>query len=133
MMKKRGICVTPSYRSNQNGREKEADTQLTADAVEDIMLHKPPKDNPNGDTVAIFSGDQDMCPLIKKARKYGWNVEVWSFTDSLAEAIKTEKAQATGLTTVTIMPLEDVFDKFTFYDDKEFPSKIPAERALLVV
>ncbi len=132
MLKKSGINVIPSYRSNQNGREKEADTQLTADAVEAIVEEKPPKGNPNGDTIALFSGDQDMCPLIKKARTHGWNVEIWAYTDSLAQAIKTEEKQAVGTTKVTIIALEAVFEQFTFYDHKLFTKEIPADRTLLI-
>jgi len=124
--------VTSATRQTQNAREKETDTQLTADAVEDIVLKKPTSDNPNGDTVVLFSGDHDMCPLITKARNHGWNVEIWAYTDSVPEAIKTEAKQASGQTKVMIMPLEEHFNEFAFYDNKDFTKDIPEDRALLL-
>jgi len=106
-------------------------TQLTADAVEDIVLKKP--DNPNGDTVMIFSGDQDMCPLIRKARNYGWNVEVWTYTDTVPDVFKWEPKHINGSRTLKMMPLEIHFKEFAFYDNKDFSnSDIPEDRALLL-
>lgn len=58
-IRKKHIHVSVSARSSWNDREKEIDTNLTADAVEDIIMYKRFADH-NNSAIVIFSGDKDV-------------------------------------------------------------------------
>jgi len=75
-----------------------------------------------------------MCPMIRMARKYGWNVEVWSYSDSLATAIKTEKERKADGTVVVVKDLDKEFDNFAHSDHQQWKNEIPIpkERTLII-
>ena len=135
MLTKKGFEVRQSVSSSFSSREKEADTQLTADAVEDVITKKPSEAKPHGGTVVLLSGDQDMCPLIKKARNHGWHVEIWAYNDTLSTILKTEAERKVDGTLVTIkaLELEEKFEKYTHTVYTEWKEGIPVDRALVVV
>jgi uncharacterized LabA/DUF88 family protein len=138
LLKKIGFEVIVSSSSNYSSREKEADTQLTADVVEDVIVKRPSTakpHEPHGGTVVLLSGDQDMCPLVKKARKYGWHVEIWAYKDTLSAVIKTEAERKEDGTRVTIAALEDHFRNFTHTVSSDWKDgeRIPEERTLAVM
>lgn len=122
------------FLSDSKYGEKEVDTQLTADAVEDILLHKfRPLDErkvPQKGTLIILSGDKDMRPVVKVARKYEWDVELWAYTESLSEGLTKEMKRKEYGSKMEVKPLEDHFQKFTFYDYRQMESK--KDKMLLV-
>lgn len=76
-----GFSIKICPRSQITGGEKMLDTSLTADAVEDIIKFY---EFASYGTVILFTGDADLIPVVKKALKYGWSVEIWSYEDSLS-------------------------------------------------
>jgi len=114
--------------------EKEVDTQLTADAVEDLLRHhlrsRSDQREPQKGTLILLSGDKDMRPLIKVARKIEWDVEVWAYAFSLAGAMQIEMERKEYGSMMEVKPLEEYFNEFVFYEDKNM--EIQKERSLLV-
>lgn len=74
------------------------DTSLTADAVEDII--NLAEEHSSSGTVLLFTGDADLIPVVEKALKYGWTVEVYSYKDSLSNQFETKKDESDGHVTI---------------------------------
>jgi len=64
-------------------KEKSADTDLCVRATEAIIDHKP-------DVLVLCSGDLDMLPLVKMAKKYSCVVHLWTFRKSSASDLEKE-------------------------------------------
>jgi uncharacterized LabA/DUF88 family protein len=85
-----------TYERSIFGGEKAIDTELVALGVEKIYEHPRPA------VLKLLSGDRDFLPLIKRAYKRGWEMELWGFSDS----ISNELAQAVH----RVKLLDSVFD-----------------------
>lgn len=59
------IEVSHSKRSTWSSREKTTDTELTANAVEDIIENKG--EATSNSAVVLFTGDKDMLPVLQAA------------------------------------------------------------------
>ncbi|CAG7832948.1 unnamed protein product [Allacma fusca] len=109
-------------------KEKETDTSLTADAVEDCVQYSADKVGTLR-TFILFSGDRDMLPVVQKAEKYGWNVHVWAFKNSLSDGIARECRQNQC---VQIFFIDSVFHEITFCET-EWSLRVPRERSLVLI
>ncbi|RUP43654.1 hypothetical protein BC936DRAFT_136899 [Jimgerdemannia flammicorona] len=122
------IDVSHFKRSSWNSREKEIDTTLTADAVDDLGELKE-KAGPNR-VMILFSGDKDMLPILHKAQKHGWRVEIWSFRSALANEMKNAYPDDM----VSIHYIDDCFEYVRFtesrWDVKR--SGVPADRTMIL-
>jgi len=130
-LNKAGFTV---FLSDSAHGEKEVDTQLTTDAVEDIVKHHFRtqgylKEGPKG-TLILLSGDKDMRPLVKLARKYEWNAEVWAYSYALAGALRIEIELKEYGSSIELKLLDKCFQEFGFYDDKV--AEIHRERTVLI-
>lgn len=115
---------------SKNKKEKRADVELAVEATEDIIIHKP---NAVGEhTFIIFSGDEDMLPLIKKARSYCWNVEIWAYKASIATAVEMHVKQAIKGTTVKVVHIDDHFHEIADHMPIEWNKEIPYDRTIFV-
>lgn len=129
-IRNKSIEVILSKRSEWNNREKEIDTSLTADAVEDLIELKN-KAGPNR-AMILFSGDKDMLPALKKALKHGWFVEIWSFEAALSNGI--QKFEKSYKDSVKIHLIEDCFKNVTYTGTRWDPKRvrIPADRTMVL-
>ncbi|KAJ4139726.1 hypothetical protein NW768_001069 [Fusarium equiseti] len=84
--KLRGLphIVTSDSTRNGQGKEKQADTQLTADMTEQVIYTYEGRQSAY---FIVLSGDADMIPAVKKAVNYGFSVHVWSWKRSLSPQI----------------------------------------------
>lgn len=107
-------------------KEKATDTALIADAVELIIELK------NADLdqhFILFSGDRDMLPVVLKAIRHGWNVQVWAYRNSIAKDFEREKRKSDK---IEIFYMDDYFDAVTFSEPYLDDQKIPRERSLVL-
>lgn len=124
-IRKNHIQVSVSARSSWNDREKEIDTNLTADAVEDIISYKEFADHKNS-AVVIFSGDKDMLSTVRKAKKYNWNIEIWSFKKAICSDFVNDKQIKTFY-----IDNDEYFDKISFWAIAH-RGRIPRDRAFVI-
>lgn len=124
-IRKKQIEVSVSPRSIWNDREKQIDTNLTADAVEDIINYKEYASHKDS-AVIIFSGDKDMVSTVRKAKHYKWNVEIWSFRKSICNDFVADK----GIKTFYIDD-DEFFDNISFYATVH-RGRIPRERSFVI-
>jgi uncharacterized LabA/DUF88 family protein len=76
------VDVQVSKRSGFNQKEKEVDQSINLDIGEDIVIHRE-HTKYNG-TVILFTGDGGMINAVRKAVHYNWNVEIWSYRNSIS-------------------------------------------------
>jgi uncharacterized LabA/DUF88 family protein len=86
-----------TYERSYYGEEKAVDTELLASGLEIIIGHPRPA------VLKLLSGDRDFLPLIKRAYKRGWEMELWGFSSS----ISNDLAQ----TVSRVQLLDSVFDQ----------------------
>lgn len=67
---------------NIRNKEKGVDMELGMDVAE--LLHTVPKPK----TLVIVGGDGDFVPVVERAKKKGWTVEVWFWSNAAAELKK---------------------------------------------
>lgn len=58
--------------------EKRIDTTLVLEATKDISIHVGPA------KMILFTGDQDMLPIVEEALANYWKVELWAYRDSVS-------------------------------------------------
>jgi uncharacterized LabA/DUF88 family protein len=92
-----GFDVKTHERSHSSGAEKAVDTELLASGLDIIYEHPGPA------VLKLLSGDRDFMPLISRAYKKGWEVELWGFSAS----ISYELSQAVS----RVQLLDTVFDQ----------------------
>uniref|UniRef100_A0A1D1ZJX9 Transposase for insertion sequence element IS1328 n=1 Tax=Anthurium amnicola TaxID=1678845 RepID=A0A1D1ZJX9_9ARAE len=63
-------------------REKGVDTTLVVEATEDITLSK------YSNILALVAGDGDYEPLLRKTRKYNWQVETHFWNEGMSKNLK---------------------------------------------
>lgn len=124
-IRKKHIKVSVSARSSWNDREKEIDTNLTADAVEDIITYKKYAGHTDS-AVLIFSGDKDMSSTIRKAKQYKWNIEIWSFKKAICNEFVQDKQIQTFF-----IDNDEYFEKVSFYA-VEHRGRIPRDRSFVI-
>ena len=124
-IRERKIEVHRSEKSAWNLREKRVDTELVAAAIDDINELKEEA----GDyrTIILFTGDEDMIPVVHRALKHKWKVEVWSFKVALKSKYYEITKQSDN---VKIFFIDDFFDKFTF-QQLYFNGPIPGKSIVL--
>lgn len=69
-IRKEGFDVKVFDRNIRN-KEKGVDMEMGMDVVERILQVIPPE------TIVIAAGDADFKGIVERAKKKGWNVEVW--------------------------------------------------------
>ena len=67
---------------NIRNKEKGVDMELGMDVAALLYTAKEPK------TIVISAGDADYVPVIERAKKKGWTVEVWFWSNAAAELKK---------------------------------------------
>jgi uncharacterized LabA/DUF88 family protein len=100
--KSQGFEVKTYQRSASSGQEKAVDTELVASGLDIIYEHPQPA------ILKLLSGDRDFMPLITRAYKKGWEVELWGFSSS----ISWELSQ----TVTRVKLLDSVFDQIGHHD-----------------
>lgn len=112
-------------RSKWTKKEKKVDTSLTADAVEDILLHK--HDTKKLGTVILFSGDSDMVPVLQKATNHGFHVEVWCFEHSANDEIKRRAIENKDPIKIIYLKDDDfknvTFTEYQWREESVFPKQ----------
>lgn len=111
-MKHKGYDVYTYERKSQG--EKAVDSKIIAKGVSFIVQQE------KSATLNLLSGDFDMLPLIEEALDRGWNVNLWSWRDSLSkDYLEIEK--------IKIKYLDDVADELIYFNyekdgywDKEY-------------
>ncbi|RFN52325.1 hypothetical protein FIE12Z_3395 [Fusarium flagelliforme] len=104
--------IVAAFDSHRNGRgkEKAADTRLTAHMTERIMnahfFGEPAY-------FVVLSGDGDMVPAVEMAVKYGFPVCVWSWEESLSKKLAELAADLKNNGLVEIRLLEQHLDDIT--------------------
>ncbi|KAL2669997.1 hypothetical protein Neosp_014876 [[Neocosmospora] mangrovei] len=87
----------------EDAREKEVDTSLVADSVEEaVKASRRGLSNIKSEFV-IVSGDRDMRPAVEKIIKYGHAVHVWSWERSLSHVFRELESKNPGLVTVHLL------------------------------
>ncbi|KAJ6619122.1 hypothetical protein Bhyg_17250, partial [Pseudolycoriella hygida] len=124
-IRKKDIEVSVSARSSWNDREKEIDTKLTADAVDDIITYKKYASHSDS-AVVIFSGDKDMSSTIRKAKQYKWNIEIWSFKKAICNEFVQDKQIQTFF-----IDNDDYFENVSFIV-VEHRGRIPRDRSFVI-
>ncbi|WP_035609499.1 NYN domain-containing protein [Hylemonella gracilis] len=71
---------------NIRNKEKGVDMEMGMDVVERVLTVTP------AGKLVLACGDADFIPVISRAKKRGWHVEVW-FWSNAAEAIKKEASE----------------------------------------
>lgn len=113
-------------RSKWTRKEKEVDGRLIADAVEDIVEQKERAGENR--TVILFSGDRDLIPVVEKATKHGYSVEIWSFEGSMNnDVIRKAKSNPEK---ISIFYMETIFKEVSF-TERDWEERIPPERSLV--
>ena len=87
LLESHDMTVKTFAKSSWTGREKEVDTELVADAVEDAA------DACYTKTPAVFiivSGDRDLRPAVVKIANKGFPVHIWSWKNGIAESFTRE-------------------------------------------
>lgn len=124
-IREKNIEVNVSPRSSWNDREKEIDTRLTADAVDDIITYKKYAGHTDS-AVVIFSGDKDMSSTIRKAKQYKWNIEIWSFKRAICNEFVQDKQIQTFF-----IDNEEYFEKVSFFAVGH-RGRIPRDRSFVI-
>lgn len=124
-IRKHQINVSVSPRSTWNNKEKEIDTNLTADAVEDIIQYQKYADHENS-AVVILSGDKDMLSAVRKAKKFNWKIEIWSFGKAICNGFVNDKQIKTFY-----IDDDKYFDEISFYAIG-FHGRIPRDRSFVL-
>jgi len=83
--------------------EKKVDTEIVAQGLEAIYKCKTPG------RLVLMSGDADMEPLVRRAHKESWAVELWTWRGS----ISSEYAQSDYM---EVKFIDDVQDDFVFHE-----------------
>jgi uncharacterized LabA/DUF88 family protein len=121
----RNIEVSHFPRSRWDNKEKRTDTKLCTDAVEAIVLNK---DLQGKRTVILFTGDGDMVDTAKTALKYHYNVEIWSFEQSLSPWLSRLANENVG---VRIFLIDDIFDEIAMWA-LYWNKPLPPERTIIL-
>eukprot|EP01096_Ripella_sp_DP13-Kostka_P005662 TRINITY_DN195_c1_g1_i4.p1 TRINITY_DN195_c1_g1~~TRINITY_DN195_c1_g1_i4.p1 ORF type:complete len:554 (+),score=214.24 TRINITY_DN195_c1_g1_i4:81-1664(+) len=78
----RGLTVKAASRGNKLNREKGIDAQIASDITETIVGSWSPSS-----VLVLVAGDGDYTPLILKALKRNWKVEVWFWDHSHSKSL----------------------------------------------
>lgn len=97
---------TKIFDRNIRDKEKGVDMEMGMDVMERIMTVTP------ATRLVIAAGDADYLPVIKRAQKRGWAVEVW-FWSNAAVDIQTSAAE--------FNPLDRYLEYFRFGGKVAFP------------
>ncbi|OAV65010.1 NYN domain protein [Bacteroidales bacterium Barb6XT] len=92
-----------TYPRSRFGEEKAVDTELVLSGIDAIYEHPRPA------ILKLLSGDRDFIPLIARADKKGWDIELWGFSSSISYEL--------ALTVTREKHLDDVFDRIGRYED----------------
>lgn len=101
----RGFTVKSFPREHSSNKEKQVDCQIVADITEFVSGPIFPK----AVVIAVFTGDADIIPGLRKALKRNSMVEIYSWRFSLSQ--KLLELQNEYPTLVEIVYLEDVEDR----------------------
>lgn len=71
------------FKRNIFNKEKGVDMKMGMDIIKLIMTIKTPA------TIAIVAGDADFVPVVEEARQYGWEVEVWYWSNAAGDLKKS--------------------------------------------
>lgn len=129
-IREKKIMVKTHKRSGWTNKEKQIDTHLVADAVDDLNKCKTDNGNENG-TIILFTGDKDVLPVIQKAIENSWRTEIWSYKISLANDI--DRIGRCNPERVRVVLMDDMFDKYTFRQTRWVLPYIPADRTLILL
>jgi hypothetical protein len=121
--------VQTSKRSPWTNREKEIDTTLVADAVEDIVKRKDETDSNR--SVILFTGDKDMIVVVKKAIENDWNVEIWTYKNAISNSFFKEAKLFERHT--TIVYIDDIFNDISYIESSWRKPIVPAERTIVLM
>ncbi|CAL8110066.1 unnamed protein product [Orchesella dallaii] len=126
-IRRKQVHVETFERSKWTLKEKETDSSLTADAVEDIITKK----DEAGDTrtVILFSGDRDLLRVVDKAVKFGYRVEIWSFKSSINNTVRRRAQEESDK--VIVNYIDDIFDDITYTKVVWGKKRIPPERSIV--
>jgi hypothetical protein len=116
---KHGIKMRMLDRSLLSGKEKEVDTTLVAELVEEVMhLHY---EGPRHSEFVIVSGDKDLRCGARMAAKYGFPVHVWAWENSMSKEYTSELRRADGVddSLIQTYPL-DPYERDIGYNDDRF-------------
>jgi uncharacterized LabA/DUF88 family protein len=124
-IEERKIKVKRFPKSKITKKEKRTDTDMTADAVEDILTNK---DYKGEQSIILFSGDLDFMSTVEKALKHKYKVEIWS----LKKALKSDLANLGKRNDrVKIRLIDDVFDDVAYYA-RHWRFQLPKERTIML-
>lgn len=99
-MKNKGYEVYTFERKSSG--EKAVDSKIIAKGVSYIVQQEHPA------TLDLLSGDFDMFPLIQEALEKKWNVNLWSWKDSLSK-------DYLGIEEIEIKYLDDVAENLIYF------------------
>lgn len=100
-MKNKGYEVYTFERKSSG--EKAVDSKIIAKGVSYIVQQEHPA------TLNLLSGDFDMFPLIEEALEKNWNVNLWSWKDSLSK-------DYLGIEEIEIKYLDDVAENLIYFN-----------------
>ncbi len=89
-LKSRNVKVNTYARSTWTGKEKQVDTSISLDAVDQASddYHAGSQSE-----FVIVSGDGDMHPAVLRIMKRGFPVQVWSWKNALAKVYTREREE----------------------------------------
>ncbi|ODN00018.1 hypothetical protein Ocin01_06660, partial [Orchesella cincta] len=126
-IRRKQVLVETFERSKWTLKEKETDSSLTADAVEDIITKK--EEAGESRTLILFSGDRDLLRVVDKALHYGYRVEIWSFKSSINNTVRRRAQDESER--VIINYIDDIFDDITYTKVVWGKKRIPPERSII--
>ncbi|RHZ89651.1 hypothetical protein Glove_13g185 [Diversispora epigaea] len=74
--------VVNVFDRNCVNKEKQADTYLISEGVDIVKTDTP-------GILVLVAGDRDYCPLITKALKYNWKIEIWFWSSGISGFLKS--------------------------------------------
>jgi hypothetical protein len=124
-IEQRKIKVKRFPKSKITKKEKRTDTDMTADAVEDILINK---DYKGEQSIILFSGKINFMSTVEKALKFDYKVEIWSVDNPLHSDL-TNLGKRNDR--VTIRLIDDVFYDVAYYA-RHWRFQLPKERTIML-
>jgi uncharacterized LabA/DUF88 family protein len=123
-IEERKIRVKRFPKSKITKKEKRTNTDMTADAVEDILTNK---DYKGEQSIILFSGDLNFMSTVEKALKFDYKVEIWSVGKPHFDLANLGKRNDR----VKIRLIDDVFDDVAYYA-RHWRFQLPKERTIML-
>lgn len=109
-IRQKQVHVETFRRSKVTGKEKELDTTLVADACIDMLENKELAGANR--TIILFSGDRDLLPVVNYAMKFGYRVEICSFSSSINKTIEQKANRQSGQ--IVCKYIDQIFHEVTY-------------------